>query len=909
MIILRPYQADLKQGIYNSWNAGHKNVLMVLPTGGGKCFKRGTEVLMHDGTVKTVETITVGEHVMGPDGKTRKVVNLHSGMDQMYEITPVKGASYIVNSEHVLSLRMTNLRSKPKYPCQKLGGSIVNIPVKEYINKSKNFKHVHKGWRSGVNFETPQDLQYDPYWLGLWLGDGTARNTAVTTKDAPIVEYLIEYAEKVGLKCSFARKPNNKAQTVNIIGKQPRNNPLLKFLKCENLYRNKHIPHNYKTASEKQRLQLLAGLMDSDGYYTGKGYDICLKSEKLLDDLIFVARSLGFSAYKRKVSKTCVNNGVVGTYFRCVISGNIEKIPCILERKKARPRKQKKNVLNVGISVEPVGVGEYFGFEVQGNDSLFLLADFTVVHNSVVISDIVLDKHMLGATQCVIAHRTELVSQMSMHIAQRGIKHRIIAPKNVINAIRQDHRREFGRNFVDPTSNCSVGGVDTIWARRAELKDWAEQIDDWTIDEGHHAIGAVISQTPETVWNTTPNKWGRVANMFKNANGLGVTATPQRADGQGLGRHHDGLYDEMVTGPTMRQLIEMGSLSDYQIAIPETDFIIDDSAVTATGDYSRQKMKMASEKSHIVGNVVDEYVKLASGKRAICFATDVETSGKIAEQFKAAGINAVSISAKTPAETRAHHIRQFREDKIKILVNVDLFGEGFDCPAVEVVIMARPTASLGVYLQQFGRALRLMEGKLYGLIIDHVSNWKRHGFPDKAHIWTLDRREKRGKREPDPEDIPLTACRGCSRPYEKFHAVCPYCGHEPVPMGAARSIEHVDGDLVLMDRETIAQMMQAAILESPMSVGQRIAASGVPVYAAKGHVNRQIEKHQAQQRLTVAINQWAGIQQHLGRADQESYRRFYLTAQVDVLTAMTLSRVEMEKLAATVEGWNDKWMI
>lgn len=523
---------------------------------------------------------------------------------------------------------------------------------------------------------------------------------------------------------------------------------------------------------------------------------------------------------------------------------------------------------------------------------------------SVVISEIVLNKHRLGAMQCVIAHRTELVSQMSMHIARRGIPHRIIAPKSVVSAIVKEHRREFGQSFVNPTANCAVGSVDTIWARRAELTEWARQIDYWTIDEAHHCIGA---ETAPDVWNTTPNKWGKVANMFVNAHGLGVTATPSRADGQGLGRHHDGLFDEMIEGPTMRWLIDNGYLSEYEIAVPESDYNISDDAVTATGDYSRQKMRAESKRSKIVGDVVSNYMRLASGKRAICFATDVETSGEIAQQFKDAGITAASISAKTPSDVRAHFIRQFREDKIKVLVNVDLFGEGFDAPAVEVVIMARPTASLGVYLQQFGRALRLMEGKTHALIIDHVSNWKRHGFPDKNHVWSLDRRDKRGKRDLDPEDIPLTACRECSRPYERFHAKCPYCGHEPIPVATSRSIEQVDGDLVLMDRAMIMQMQQAAQLESPMSVGQRIAASGVPEYAAKGHVNRQMEKHQAQQRLNAAINQWAGIQRHLGRADQESYRRFYIASGIDVLTAAAGTRPEMEKLAEKVEGWIAKW--
>lgn len=508
---------------------------------------------------------------------------------------------------------------------------------------------------------------------------------------------------------------------------------------------------------------------------------------------------------------------------------------------------------------------------------------------SVIVSDIVNDKNQLGAQQIVIAHRNELVSQMSLHVARRGVKHRVIAPKNIVAQIVAEHRSELGYNFVNPTANCSVAGVDTLVARAEELKGWAAQIDYWTIDEAHHVLRS--------------NKWGKAAAMFPRAYGLGVTATPSRADGKGLGAHHDGVFEAMALGPDMRSLIDIGALTDYEIAIPESDFVIDENDIPPGGDFTIKKMREASKRSHIVGDVVTEYVRRAFGKRAICFATDVETAGEIAKRFNDAGIPSAAVSAQTPGEVRADYIRRFRSGQIWVLVNVDLFGEGFDVPACEVVIMARPTASLAVYLQQFGRALRPMAGKLYGLIIDHVSNWKRHGYPDKPHYWTMDRRDKRAKREKDPEDIPLTVCRGCSRPYERCLPSCPRCGWSPpLPEGGGRSIEEIDGDLVLLDRAKLAEMRKAIMLPSPADVGNRTAFVAGDM-AAKGAINRQIERHQAQQRLDAAIAQWAGIQRHKGRDDQQSYRRFYLATGVDVLTALSLPRSDMEALAAKVEGW------
>lgn len=508
---------------------------------------------------------------------------------------------------------------------------------------------------------------------------------------------------------------------------------------------------------------------------------------------------------------------------------------------------------------------------------------------SIIVSDIAKDKNDSGSKQAVIAHRTELISQMSLHIANRGIQHQIIGPKDVVSSIVAEHRREFGRSFINPTANCAVAGVDTLIARQENLKSWAKQIDFWTIDEAHHVL--------------VENKWGRAVTMFPNAYGLGVTATPQRADGKGLGAHSDGVFNDMVIGPSPRELMDIGAITDYEYVIPHSDFIIDEDKLAASGDFSPQTMRSASDQSHLVGDVVNEYIKHAYGKRGICFAIDVKDAKTIAANFNLYGIPAVAISALTPTEVRAEYIRRFRAGTIWILVNVDLFGEGFDVPAVEVVILARPTASLSVYLQQCGRALRTMAGKQYGLIIDHVSNFKRHGWPDKARLWSLDRREKRGKSERDPEEIPLTSCRTCSKGYERALPVCPHCGAEPVIVPGGRSdLTKIDGDLILLDRAKLAELRAAAELESPASMGERVAYAAGPA-AAKRAINNQIERIQAQQNLEYAIAMWAAHQRAKGRDDQQSYRRFYLTTGVDVLSALAASRDDMNKLAEKINGW------
>ena len=510
---------------------------------------------------------------------------------------------------------------------------------------------------------------------------------------------------------------------------------------------------------------------------------------------------------------------------------------------------------------------------------------------SIIVSDIALDIDRMRAKQAIIAHRNELVSQMSHHIARREIQHRIIGSNDTVRQIMASHRAEFGRSFINPTANCTVAGIDTINARADKLTQWGQQISYWTIDEAHHVLQA--------------NKWGRGVALFPNALGLGVTATAGRPDGQGLGIEFDGVFYDIAFGPDMRTLINMGALTDYEIVCPQSDIEMSDDDITESGDFSPKKLKAAAEKSKIVGDVVREYSRYALGKRAICFATDVERANEIAKKFNEVGICAASVSAKTPTLVREKYIKEFKSGKILVLVNVDLFDEGFDVPACEVVIMARPTASIVKYLQMFGRALRTMPGKLFGLIIDHVSNWLRHGLPDKPRQWSLARRDKRGKSVPDPEEIPLMRCMGCFKPYERFRTCCPYCGWKPpLPEPAGRTIETVDGDLTLLSREVLERMRKAMMIESAGSVAERVRMAAGDI-AAASVANKQMEKIAAHKRLQDAIAQWAGIQRAKGRDDREIHKRFYIAMNDTVSGVLSNDnkREDYEKTAEIVERW------
>lgn len=492
--------------------------------------------------------------------------------------------------------------------------------------------------------------------------------------------------------------------------------------------------------------------------------------------------------------------------------------------------------------------------------------------------------HDHGGASCAIAHRQELVGQMSLALAREGVRHKIIGPNKIIKFIINEQLRELGTSFYDPNSRCAVAGVDTIIRRGKQLEGWLNQVTLWITDEVHHLL--------------RDNKWGKAVELMPNARGLGVTATPVRADGKGLGRHADGVMDVLIEGPPMRWLIENGYLTDYRIFAPPSDIDLGDVTVGKDGDFNQKKLKKAAQRSHIVGDVVTHYLRIAPGKLGVVFATDVETATEISAKFNAAGVPAEVVSAKTPDTIRQEIIRRFRVGQLKILVNVDLFGEGFDLPAIEVVIMARPTQSYALYSQQFGRSLRPMEGKTEAIIIDHVGNVVRHGLPDKERMWTLDAREGSPRAKNPDDEIPLRYCVKCTQPYERTYRMCPYCGHYPVPAGRDKP-EYVDGDLLELSPEVLMQMRLdiERVDEVPERVGERMRFAGAPEIAARGAVNKIKLRQEAQRALRESISWWAGVHRQKGRTDSESYRLFYHQFGIDVLSAQTLGRPDALTLA------------
>jgi len=509
---------------------------------------------------------------------------------------------------------------------------------------------------------------------------------------------------------------------------------------------------------------------------------------------------------------------------------------------------------------------------------------------------------------CAIAHRAELVGQISRALAKRGIVHKIIAAESTRKTIQRDHYSKFGRSFINNNkADWAVASIDTIIRHSGE-----EHFKRATLafeDEGHHALKA--------------NKWGKVFGMFSpTCNGLLLTATPIRGDGCGLGSDTDGIADALICGPQMRWMINNGYLTDYEFFSPEVkDLDLSKVRVTANGELSEHEVAEAISKCpQIVGDVVEHYLAHAGGKLGITFAININEANKIAAEFNARGVPAVVVHGGNTAEERRVALERFERRELLQLVNVDLFGEGFDLPAIEVVSMARPTASLGLYMQQWGRALRLMispilqaawdtyspaqrlafiaaSEKPRATIIDHVGNYYRHRGPaDKERVWSL--APSKNKSVGPSDEIPTRSCGACFKPYMRIYNVCTWCGTpQPLPEPSDRSSPTaVEGDLVRMSEEQLAKDRgaAAAVTRSTGLVPQNLKGTPAESRIIRNHNDRL----RAQHNLRYVIDCWAGC--YPGEDERTLHRRFFHMFGHGVLQACALNTADANELRGRI---------
>lgn len=504
-----------------------------------------------------------------------------------------------------------------------------------------------------------------------------------------------------------------------------------------------------------------------------------------------------------------------------------------------------------------------------------------------------------------MAHRKELVGQISKAFAREGIVHSVAAPKPTVLDIQAEHYEEFGRSYINQNkADWTIASVDTVKSKNSDWGDRFKRSTMGIIDEGHHALKT--------------NKWGQVFNFFSpECKGLLYTATPCRADGAGLGRDFDGIVDAMIEGPGMRWCIDNGYLTDYDYrGFKVRDLDLSKVKKTSTGELSKEEAAALMRSSkYFVGEVVETYVSEAMGKLGVCFAQNIEEAQKLTDKFNASGVPAALVTADTPSAERRNILRRFRARELLMLVNVDLFGEGFDLPAIEIVIMARATASFSLYAQQWGRVLRLMispilaaawdtytplqrlmlisqSEKPRGIIHDHVGNLIRHeGPPDRHRLWSLASRSRGGA----DDGIPLRTCdnKKCAKHFERIKHTCPHCGkrQDPPEVGSgSKGPEFVDGDIYLYSDEELAKLRgDANKIDRPMFVPIHLQGTA----AGRNIANCQAALQREQRNLRHAMNCWAGT----FNEDQESLTmRFFHTFKLDTLAAMGLNAADAREL-------------
>lgn len=371
--------------------------------GSGKCHGVDTPIMMYDGSFKMVQDIKVGDQLMGPDSKPRNVLNTCIGYGELFKVKPIKGESFVVNKDHILNLHLSGKpvsnRNKVQTVYLENGSKVVygdkyNISINEYLSCKKiAVRYRSKLWSpDGIEFTNKTNLKIDPYILGLWLGDGTSKEVSLTTMDNILLEKWKNYFESNDYGISIANP--NKTAPLYRVTKRVRNNTIYnkhKFVfESYDLINNKHIPVDYLNSCKADRLKLLAGLIDSDGYVGSGCCEIVQKSNRLSEGIVYLARSLGFKTTFKKINKSIKSTSFTGEYNKISISGDISIIPVELDRKKGKPRKQIKNVLHTGFEIEKLNDGKFYGFELDGDHLYLATKDLFVNHNSTLAKHLVI---------------------------------------------------------------------------------------------------------------------------------------------------------------------------------------------------------------------------------------------------------------------------------------------------------------------------------------------------------------------------------------------------------------------------------------------------------------------------------------------------------------------------------------
>lgn len=666
------------------------------------CHARGALILMADGTQKRAEDVVVGDFLMGIDGP-RCVLELHRGRQRMARVVPRKGRSFTVNVGHALTVLWSVGDGARK------DGEVIDISVAEWLLASKNFQRHTVLYRPRVDKfftgYTDRDRPIRPYHLGMLLGDGNLHACGVTTDDSEVVREVHRLASEFGLNARKDDSGGTRCSTYYI-------STGIRFFGCNALSLalkglglfgkksgSKFIPRQYLTAARRDRLDLLAGLLDTDGHMTCGGFDWISKSLRLANGMLFLCRSLGLAAYM-KPCKKYDQNGHGGTYYRVSISGDCSVIPTRVARKKAPSRRINKDAQRVGFTVTLLPEDDYYGFVVDG-DHRYLMGDFTWTHNTgkTVMGAAV--AAALGRSTLILVHKGFLMRQWKEALR---LFVRVDGKPPMVGTVREDVC-QFGKDVP-----FAVGMIQSLASR-----DYPKEF--------YEAWGVILL---DEVQHVPARTWLEVVGRLSARYTIGLTATLRRKDGlQPIFEH--------TLGPVHFTLNRDDVKAD--VVYFGIHFLGSTKYFYSAGGINRSKLEkrlanIVSRNEVIAGEIVKA---VESGRKRIIVLTG--TRIHLSRLYKLLPIPLKRQAGFYVGGRKEEQLAKV-EGRTIILATYGMAEEGLDIGDLDCIMLATPRPDVE---QPVGRAFRFYVPKFKPLIVDFVDR-----IPGLVK-WAL-RREEQYKR-------------------------------------------------------------------------------------------------------------------------------------------------------------------
>lgn len=682
-------------------------------TGFGKCHHGDELLLMYNGSSIKARDVKPGMLLMGDDSTPRRVLNTTVGHGPMYKFTPVNGDTHIFNSNHVLSLvscsDRLNIGGK-KY----VKDTVVDVAIEDYLKLNKNQKHLLKAYRTGVDFPYREEPELDPYFVGVYLGDGTQAYGQITNADREILDYCENIALSHGWHVETHKYPDRDCYSQKYTWQDEHTkkikSPIVSLRKACGMQIGqsmKRITDAYRLGSRHTRLQVLAGILDTDGYLNGGScFEVTSKFKPLAEDIAFIARSLGLAAYIREERKTCTNTGVTGTYYRVKITGNTDMIPTKLPSKQAKPRTQIKDVLHTGFELERIQDDEYYGFAVDGNHR-YLMYDFTVTHNSFLVS--MLCKMYPTLNIVVTTSSQSVVQTLYGYLCEA-------CPGEVgVKYAGKDTTR--GKRIVVVT----LKSLSTIPPENVHML---------LCDECH---------------NVGDGQAGQDIMQFCFARKFGFSASPVRNDGSG--RFMEALFGPTILEMGYEEAVEAGMVTPLKYHMLPIDWGPDMCKKQDLNDvlFKRFAYWRNTARNKAIQRLVYDIKQVYGGQILIMVNTlehairlhmllpwftvlyyGVTDMADLRKKFPADKYPGLDLSQyKTTAKQVEIGRAAFAKGTLRFIISTKILKQGVNAPHLQVLIRADADVSEVEGIQIPGRLARLCEGKDYAYLIDCADNFSQ----------------------------------------------------------------------------------------------------------------------------------------------------------------------------------------